>query len=190
MINIKFDSNTVFSAGLVFFFLLIAYRITPPSVDANLKLELSKNRNHIATIDQERSIAETRTMYVDRIDLRERNRISHPKLGPIGWNDDFFMDMTSQFSVKNAATLYFMVGSDDGFKLKIDDREICKFPGDRAYVKQRCSARLTPGEHSLELNYFQGYGHSGLTLEYSNNANGKWRFWGDDSRELTLTPAK
>jgi len=185
MIKIPFNSNTLFSALLVLFFALIVNRITPPSVDKVLELVFSKNRAHIANINQPRSISETRTVMIDTLKLHERNKLAHPKLGPlVAWNDDFYVDMTTNFVVKNSDTYYFTVGSDDGFKLSLDGKELCKYPGDRAYLEQRCSARLTEGKHTLLLNYFQGYGHSGLTLQYSKGHDGKKRYWGDDSKDI------
>lgn len=191
MIKIPFNSNTLFSALLAFFFVVIIYRVTPPSVDEVLELVFSKNRGHIANIDQPRSISETRNFMIDRLKLRERNLLSHPKLGAmVPWHDDFYVDMTTVFEVKNTDTYYFMVGSDDGFKLQVDGRELCKFPGDRAYVEQRCSARLSEGKHTLVLNYFQGYGHSGLTLQYRKGNDGKQRYWGEESRDIKILPTK
>jgi len=180
------NQNSIFSVLLVLLFSLVISHITPPSLDENMELILSKSRAHITTIDQTRSISTVRNIMIDEVNLHEKSRFYHPKLGILGWSNDFFADIQSSFTVSKAGTYRFVVGSDDGFALEIDGKRLCSFASDRAYSRQNCSARLTEGDHQLKLSYFQGYGNAGLTLQYLTEQKGKLRYWGENSKELKI----
>lgn len=173
------NRNTVFSAVLLITLAAIIYRLLPPWVEPNFLLRLSKNEVAIEQIHQPRQISATRQVMIDRIELNKGNRFGHPKLGPLGWSENFFADLESRFTVTETGRYRFLVGSDDGFRLSIDGKLLCQFPGDRPFRKQSCYQTLTEGEHTLELHYFQGYGNSGLTLEVARDGEKTPRFWGE-----------
>lgn len=183
-------ADTVLSLTLVAVTLAIVIRLIPPMVDERFILSMKKNAEHITRIDQPRQIEATRTVGVDRLELIDRNRFAHPTLGPLGWGEDFFVDIDSRFTVSEAARYRFLVGSDDGFELRIDGQLVCRHPGDRPYSKQSCYRRLDAGEHRLELSYFQGYGNAGLTLEAGRISTAP-RYWGTeiDGIEYAAPPA-
>lgn len=174
------DKNTLLSIFIGLAFVAIIARFVPPYVKPVLKLELHKNQVAITRLNQPREITDSRTQWVDRLDLHHRNGFAHPKLGPLGWNENFFVDLDSTFSLAEAGNYRFVVGSDDGFSLSLDGRELCRHLRDRPYRRQSCHVSLDAGEHRLQLRYFQGYGQAGLTLEFGPTAaNGKLRFWGE-----------
>ncbi|MBU2885648.1 serine protease [Gilvimarinus agarilyticus] len=173
------NRNTIFSVLIAATVSVIIYRLIPPSVEPNFTLTLSKSRNNIVKINQPRTISESREMVIDRIELNERSRFQHPKLGPLGWSENFFADIESRFKVTESGRYRFLTGSDDGFRLAIDGNVLCQFPGDRPYRKQACYQTLEVGEHLLELNYFQGYGNAGLTLEVTKSDVKSPQFWGE-----------
>ncbi|WP_020210227.1 PA14 domain-containing protein [Gilvimarinus chinensis] len=173
------NKNTVFSVLLASCALLIIVRVLPPSVDENLTLVLSKSQINITAINAKRDISATRTVMIDKLDLHHNNRFKHPKLGMLGWTEDFYADIETRFEVKKPDRYRFMVGSDDGFSLSIDGKRLCHYPKDRPFSKQSCYRELSAGPHTLTLSYFQGFGNSGLTLE-AGRANGdKPKFWGE-----------
>lgn len=176
-----FNKNSLFSALLALVVILILVRITPISVDPVVKLVISKNRVSISNIYQARDIELTREIMIDRLDLIVKNRFSHPKLGNIAnYSEDFFIDVNHPIQVKKADTYRFLMGSDDGFSLRIDGKLICEHLGDRPYTVQPCMVFLSEGEHQVAISYFQGFGNSGFTVEYARG-NEKPNWFGDDS---------
>lgn len=178
--------NTLLSALLLLVALLIAIRITPVSVDPVVKLVISKNHTSISNIYQQRDIQFVREVMVDRLNLLVKSRFSHPELGNIAtYSDDFFVDINHTITVKKTDTYRFLMGSDDGFSLRIDDKLICEHLGDRPYSVQVCMVHLTEGQHQVAMSYFQGYGNSGFTVQYARGDE-KPRWFGEDSRAITF----
>lgn len=182
--KVLLSKNSLFTALWLVIVVLILIRITPVYVDPVVKLVISKNRVGITNIYQQRDIEFTKEVMVDRLNLFEKNRFLHPKLGNVAtYADDFFVDVNHQINVLQAGQFRFIVGSDDGFFLNIDGKKICEFVADRPYSAQPCFAELTKGTHQFTLSYFQGYGNSGLTVEYAHG-DGRQYWFGDDSAAL------
>lgn len=175
------NKNTVLSVILLLTCALIINRIIPISVDPILTLVISKNRTTINDINQTRDIETTKEVMVDILNLAEQSRFKHPKLGEIGYAGDFFVDITKKFTVKQAGSYRFIVASDDGFTLKIDDKKLCKFSGIRALATQTCPTALKEGEHTFQLSYFQGYGNAGLKVQYTKDTGNKTYWVGESS---------
>lgn len=175
------NRNHIFSALLIVTSLLIGLRIMPVHVDPVISLTISKNRVGIQNIHQKRDIEITKTVAVDVLNLAENLRFKHPKLGEIGYGDDFFVDIDQEFTVKKEAGYHFLVGSDDGFVLSIDGKRLCQFTGSRPINKQTCATTLTEGTHRMQLSYYQGYGNAGLTVEYRKAGTSKLYFVGENS---------
>lgn len=177
---IKANKNTLVSAILLLAFIAIIARFLPPFVKPVLQLTLSKNSEHITRIDQPRKISDTQTLWVDKLNLHHNHSFAHPKLGPLGWSENFFVDLDSTFTVETPGRYRFVVGSDDGFVLKVNGKELCQFQRDRPYQRQTCFINLNKGEHQLHLSYFQAYSQAGLTLEFAPAGGGKsLKYWGE-----------
>lgn len=188
--NIRLDKNTSFSALLTIIVLTIIYRIIPVTVDPVVALTISKNKDNISNIHQKRNIEKSQTVYVEYIDLFHKNRFSHKKLGNIANNtSNFFVDIKKRFRVKESGDYRFIVGSDDGFWLKIDGKPLCEHQGGRPYAKNTCEVSLTLGSHLLEFSYYQGYGNAGLTIEYTKS-NSKKHWFGENSKYIEFKREK
>ena len=148
------------------------------------ELHIHKNKVPIKTVSQTRDIAQSQTLWVDQLMLKDGARLVHPKLGPIGFSDSFFIDVEADFTVKKAGVYYFIPGSDDGFSLDVNGERLCAFEKDRPYSTQRCRIELDEGKHSFKLSYFQGGGLSGLTLAYQFKDDRKRRWFGENSRYI------
>jgi hypothetical protein len=178
------NKNSIFTALIALTVIIILVRITPVTVDPVVKLVISKNRVSIGNIHQQRDIEFTREVMVDQLNLLDKSRFSHPKLGNIAtYSDDFFVDVDHKITVKQADTYRFLMGSDDGFSLSIDGKVICEHLGDRPYTVQPCLIFLNEGEHQVHISYFQGFGNSGFTVEYAR-ADEKQRWFGEDSNSV------
>jgi len=181
MKTIPFNRNIVFSVLLAVVVIAIINRITPPHVSAVFNLVISKNRVAITNIHQPRDIEMTKTVAVDRIDLAEKSRFRHHKLGDIGYSGDFFVDIDAPFTVKKAGDYVFYLGSDDGFVFSVDGKQLCEWTHDRPLTVDPCRINLTEGKHTFKLVYFQGYGNAGLTMGYSFATDSTLYTAGDDS---------
>ncbi|MES2675135.1 MAG: serine protease [Pseudomonadota bacterium] len=179
--QIYLTKNSIFSALLILMSMLIIVRITPVTVAPVIKLVISKNRSSITNIHQQRDIESTIEITIDRLNLLHNGRFGHPKLGNIAsYSDDFFVDVDHKIIVKKADTYRFLSGSDDGFYLMVDGKQVCEHTGDRPYAVQSCAIFLNEGEHQVRASYFQGFGNSGFTLEYARGEE-KQKWFGDDS---------
>jgi hypothetical protein len=182
--NLSFNRDWVFSALLFIVVVAIVNRITPPMVDEVFNLVISKNRVNIVDIHQPRDIETSKVVKIDRIDLTDKSRFRHPKLGDIGFTDDFFVDVDAPFLVKKAGDYTFYVGSDDGFELSVDGRKLCEWTHDRPLTTDACHVQLNEGTHNFKLTYFQGFGNSGLVMSYAFTSDGKQYTAGDDSKYI------
>lgn len=179
-----FNKNSLLSALLALTFALILSHIIPVSVDPVLKLVISKNRVSIEHIDQPRAIESTKEVMVDIVSFAEQYRFKHPKLGEVGFENDFFVDIETEFTVNEAGKYQFIVASDDGFSLTIDTRRVCDYPSSRPLTKQTCQVQLSAGKHTMALSYYQGYGHAGLQAKYRKAGTPKFYWVGENSPAL------
>ncbi len=184
---IPFNKNIVFSVLLAVIVFAIVNRIIPPHVSPVFDVLISKNRSAITDIHQARDIEISKTVKVDVIDLADKSRFRHSKLGDLGYANDFFVDIDAPFTVKKAGGYIFYVGSDDGFALSIDDKQICEWTHDRPLTVDQCRISLSEGNHKFKLSYFQGFGNAGLTMSYSLGGDGKQYLAGDDSRYISFS---
>lgn len=186
MKSIPLNKNTVFSVLLAIIVVAIINRIVPPFVSPIFNVVISKNRVAITDIHQPRDIEMAKTVKVDRINLADKSRFRHPKLGDIGYSGDFFVDIDAPFVVKKAGDYVFYVGSDDGFVFSVDGKQLCEWTHDRPLTVDPCRVNLSAGEHKFKLVYFQGYGNAGLTMSYANAADGRQYLAGDNSKYISF----
>lgn len=184
--KLALNKNSSLSILLALVIIAILWRITPIYVDPVITLVISKNRAQISTLHQPRDIEMSREVMVDNLNLYEKSRFRHPKLGEIGYGDQFFVDVNHEFTVKVAGQYRFNIASDDGVSVVIDGKLLCEFQQDRPFTMQSCPISLTAGKHQFKLSYFQGYGQSGLTVEYMNTTDDKSYFFGDDSKYMAF----
>ena len=177
-----FDKNIAFSILLVVVIGSILDRIIPPSVDPVFSMVVSKNRSGITNIHQTRDIELSKTIMIDRINLADKSRFRHAKLGDLGYGGDFFADFDAPFTVKIAGDYQFFVASDDGFIFSVDNKQLCEWTHDRPLTTDTCHVNLSQGEHRFKLSYFQGYGNAGLIMSYANTSNGTQYLAGENSK--------
>lgn len=180
------NKNWVLTAGLLVIVVAIVHRLTPPSVDKNIKLTIVKNKSSIGNIYQARDAASTKEVWVDNLDLIRKSRFMHPKLGNIAdASDDFFVDVEHIITVKKKGVYQFYIGSDDGFSFNVNGKKICDHLTDRPFSVQPCAVNLSEGKHQIRLGYFQGYGNSGFSVQYSLGQTKKYWF-GENSPNVTF----
>lgn len=184
--KVTLNKNTITSILLIIISGLIIYRITPVHVPNNIEVTISKNRTSLNNIHQKRDITKSFKVKLDKLNLYHKGKFGHPKLGNIAKaSDDFFLDIDQNFTITKEGNYQFLVGSDDGFSLKIDGKKLCEHTKDRPYSVQHCTTYLKEGKHRLEASYFQGFGNSGFTLQYKT-PDGKTFWFGENSAGLQL----
>ncbi len=171
-----------FFSALMLFAGVAIYKSTPAFISPVFELKISKNNAAIQTLSQVRDIGATKSLWVDKLMLRDGARLVHPKLGVIGFSDSFFIDIERDFTVKKSGYYTLLPGSDDGFSLDVDGKRLCSFETDRPYTVQPCRIELNEGVHTFKLSYFQGGGHAGLTLAYQADGEKKQYWFGENSR--------
>lgn len=165
----------------------LAYAMWPVHVAPVLRLRLERNAVPIGHLDQPRRVVESREMVVDRLDLSRGGRLRHAVLGDIGYAEHFFVTVRKQFTVREGGDYRFLVSSDDGFSLRVDNRPLCADPRPRALSLQTCGIRLDRGVHEFALDYFQGAGPSGLTVQYGRQGQNRVFWFGEDSDDFRFT---
>lgn len=153
--------------------------------DGEIALTITKQNGGIQTIDTRRNPANTHKMYVKKLEFPQGRMLKHAQYGKIGFSNNFFIDAEVLMHVKKASDVNFYVRSDDGFRLKIDNKIACQHPGDRPMRTTTCKMHLSPGIHPLSLSYFQGGGPMGLETKYQR-AGGKSYVIGEDSDEIVF----
>lgn len=170
---------------------VLAHAMWPVRIAPVLRLKLERNAIPVVHLDQTRTIVESRELFVDRLDLSHGGRLRHAQLGDIsdsGHGENLFLGVRKRFSVISEGDYRFLVGSDDGFSLRIDNRPLCADPRPRALSVQTCGIRLSAGTHEFALDYFQGSGPSGLTVQYGRQDQSANFWFGEDSAHFRFEP--
>ncbi|XZE33318.1 family 16 glycoside hydrolase [Pirellulaceae bacterium SH501] len=90
-----------------------------------------------------------------------------------GRSDQFAMVFEAYLPIVNAGPVRFFLGSDDGSRLLIDDREVIRHDGIHPHTERSGRVRLEPGMHRLRLEYFEGGGQESLSLEMESPDTGR-----------------
>lgn len=178
--------DTALSCVLVIVLLFIIVRILPTSVDNNLSMSVHKNKVAIEHLNQPRNLEFSKTVFLDKLDLSRDNRFAHPELGDIGFSENFFADVETEFEILQRGDYRFLVASDDGFALEINGEELCRFTRNRPIRSQVCRVRLEEGKHKFKLRYYQGVGHAGLKVQYRRQGDADLHWFGEDSEYLEI----
>ncbi len=89
--------------------------------------------------------------------------------GSGGVNDGFFARITSTFSVSTADTYTFRTFNDDGVYLLVDGVLIISDSSYHPEIPFEGSIALAPGNHTIELFFFEGGGEASLELSVRNS---------------------
>lgn len=182
----KHGKELSLSLILVLFSLFVLYKSTPTFVSHVFQLTISQNKGPITSLDTERDISQVKKVWVDHLNLKDGYHLRHPKLGQFGFAGNFFIDLEAEFEVKVPGLYYLIPGSDDGFTLAVNGETLCEYKGSRPYRTHSCRVELEEGTNNFKLSYYQGAGHSGLTLAYRHQDMKKQRWFGEDSKYLSF----
>ena len=108
---------------------------------------------------------------MNEITFPQSDTFEHKKLGPLGVNEHFFVELSGFFQTYKKVEICFNIYSDDGFKLEIDNAAVAEHLSDRPFQLSSGTVELFPGIHKYKLEYFQGFGPMGLLASYSIDQN-------------------
>lgn len=160
------------------------YKVSPVQIDASINMQLSKSKEPIFDLNHLdlSKIEPALSLSIDQIRFKAGPPLWHYKLGNLAYRDNFYLDFNSEMELLVGGKYEFGVYSDDGFKLLINDREICSHIKDRPAALTRCFTELAVGQHTLKLTYFQGGGQQALWAKYRLSGEKAGYFIGEDSK--------
>jgi mono/diheme cytochrome c family protein len=81
-------------------------------------------------------------------------------------SDHFALRFEGTLTVPQEGDYLFLIGSDDGARLLIDDKVVVVNDGIHAYQQKRKRQKMTAGEHSVVVEYFDYDGEESLAVEF------------------------
>jgi uncharacterized protein YxeA len=163
-----YDKRHVLLILSIFLSIIVSFKtFYHKDLDGNIKFIVIQNKEAIKTIDQKRNIYSKNTYFTDKLDFTNNSKVlvdSNKK--NYGYEYNFFIDFQTNFVLKKDIKITFIVYSDDGFILHVDDKKISEFKKDRPISKNEVTIFLNKGKHRYKLSYFQGGGNLGLKALY------------------------
>lgn len=168
--------------------LFVLYKTIDLPKQGKIQIEIQKQKGNIKTIDTVKKIAYSKSFKIDKLIFPHTNALYHKQHGKLGFTHNFFIVARTQIDVLEKGWYRFIVHSDDGFRMKIDDKFLCEHTKDRAYSKSVCDAILTKGTHKLKFEYFQAGGPLGFHVEYGLNGKNLYTLGNDSSKIIFKEP--
>ncbi len=165
----RFDRRWGFVVFVSFVWLWIGFNIYKHTFTPRIKAIIIQSKNPIRTIDDPIVPIKKEILYFETIDFPKSKRLWNSIYGDLGYTHDFIINFFSKIYLAKDQYVKFIVYSDDGFRLKIDGKDILEFRKDRPFSKSETVVYLSKGAHRLKLKYFQGYGQLGLKVYYTTS---------------------
>jgi len=154
-----------------------------------IDITIAQQRGRVQTIDTPKNIGRKRHISIDRLDFPYSKTLTHKRFGMLGFSNNFFINAKVAMQVDQKGLYIFVVASDDGFRLTMDNTLICEHVKDRPYQKSICKVNISKGKHTFDLDYFQGGGPLGLHVTYT--LKGKTFYdVGEDTSMITFKEMK
>ncbi len=167
---------------LILFALFMIYKMRPRISFINpIKMQLIKQKGNIKRLADPQNIDFEVNYRIPTVDFVEGTELYHKKLGPLGFQNDFFLDITSKFIVLKEGNYEFSIASDDGFQFWVNDNLIGEFLDNRSLATNQFSLYLKPGDYSFRIYYYQGYGRMGLYAGYKYTGDNRYYIVGENS---------
>ncbi len=176
------DKKMIFLAGCLLFAIFFIYRMLSPVVfNTNIKMTIIKQKGDIITLDTPIVPDFTNTYYINTINFKQGSILDHNDIGNFSYTLNFYLFLYSTIHVEKDGLYLFTIASDDGFRLKLNDRLIGEFISNRAFGSNQYNVFLARGYYKMELSYFQGYGLQGLTAQYKYQDSARDYYFGENS---------
>jgi hypothetical protein len=149
-----------------------------------LVMVISQNGEAVASLDQARNITNSTVLPISTVDF-PHGMVLRYNGSELPYHENFFMDMTMTLHVQRAGNYTFTVHSDDGFRLRVDNKTVSEHTGIRPAGTNTDTTYLSAGKHLLRLTYFNGPWHSYLQVTYKGNSIE--RLLGNSSDEILFS---
>ena len=149
-------------------------------------MHIYKDKNNLYLIDQNRNTMKTFDTGITTINFKTTHGLVHETMGRFDFDTNIFIDFNTSMHVLQEGNYTFIIVSDDGFQLNIDQNPIAVYPKGRAAGLNQVKYSLPKGRHQFDLSYFQGAGPMAIRAYYE--INGKRFFIGEDSEYLKFRP--
>lgn len=171
--------------------LVVCVKIQPPRIPSTarggrtIRVNLYPQGHDLKSLSDAEDRSRRLEFYIDSLQFPIGKELSHVHLGPLGFTEDFLLEINTELEVTKATDYVFSVWSDDGFMLRIDGNDVAGHAESRPYAETQAVIRLNAGRHLFHLSYFQGYGPLGLTVLYrEQRSNGAWVPIGQSSERM------
>jgi hypothetical protein len=127
-------------------------------------------------------------IYTNRLDVAPRSfQSGFP--GVTGRFEWFAIDYTARFWVEEPGKYSFLLSSDDGAALYIDERRLVDNDGIHAPTSLTGNVSLTGGIHEIRVSYFQGPRFYVALRLYVRPPKGKWQIFDTSNFKPPANPA-
>ena len=148
-------------------------------------MHIYQDQYNLHTIRQVRNTIKKLDTHITTINFKTTNGLVHEKLGTFNFDTNIFIDFNVSMNVLQEGNYTFIVVSDDGFQLKLDQKFIDTYTGGRAAGLNKSQYFLSRGAHDFDLSYFQGGGPMAIRSYYE--IDGKRFFIGEDSEYMCFS---
>ena len=187
----KYVNKESILLGVVLFIgLLLVLKTVKFPTHGTVSVAIMQQKGAIKTVDTVQNLSSTKHIAVDSLYFPESRTLEHPSLGNLGYTSNIFLKVTTEINVLKSGKYIFLVRSDDGFRLKIDNKIICEHPENRPMQTTVCKLTLTQAVHNFKLLYFQGGGPMGLKVKYKLKDESSTYFVGEDSQYMSFKESK
>jgi hypothetical protein len=186
----NFNNEKILLSIVIFIALLLVAKTFKLPTTGTVDVSIMQQKGAIATVDTVKKLSSTKHILVDSINFLQSRTLQHPNLGKLGYSRNIFLNAKTQMSVLKPGEYIFLVSSDDGFRLKIDNKTVCEHPGDRPMKTTVCRVNLSKSDHFFNLMYFQGGGPMGLKVRYRLKGDSSLYYVGANSKYIKFKAVK
>jgi len=151
----------------------------------NIEITILKPDGPIIDLNTPSKIIKQKNFSFDKLSFPQGDELFHQNIGFLGYKENFFLYAKTEINVLQEGNYTFIVNSDDGFILKLNDIAICEHTTDRSMESTSCRVHLSKGKQLFDLKYFQGFGELGLEVTYEFESQPSYLI-GADSNFLTF----
>jgi len=147
-----------------------------------ISMHIYKDKNNLYKIEQNRNTIKALDTEITTINFKTTHGLVHETMGTFDFDTNIFIDFNTSMYVLQEGNYTFIIVSDDGFQLNIDQNPIAVYPKGRAAGLNQVRHSLPKGKHQFDLSYFQGRGLIAIRAYYE--IAGKRFHIGEDSEYI------
>jgi hypothetical protein len=147
----------------------LEYASKPPLQSKYISINLLQNNSSIYDLEQDRNITKTVNKNINTVNFKGQYSLEHSDMGLFEFDNNFFIDMRVGVDVAKDGNYSFVVVSNDGYRLRIDDRIVIANSDTSEINLNTNYLHLSKGKHRFDLSYFHSNGTTALRVYYDIN---------------------